>query len=166
MQAFRLNEEHQASFSGGSVKYNMQGHLFNVGEELEKGDGLIVTDDAGLAEVLRSYPALESVSADEIPDDAQPVKVAVPDFLQTGVAGPWTPQTNDVPVGAPVSVLSQAVEASAKAMQAEQEAQSAPAPGDNAPDVPVEHADEPATVEDAIKQGEQVSGSSSSTSRR
>lgn len=98
MEAFELTEEAKSDgFSGGTVKTGPLGHAFDVHAALENGDGVIVTDDPGLVEILRSYPVLQGC---DVPEGAKPVEVPGEAEQTKGPEVPWTPQQPlDVGVG-------------------------------------------------------------------
>lgn len=145
MQGFRLTSQMKGQgFSGGSVSYGSLGHMFDVGKALEEGDGVILTDNDLFAQVLRQFPALESVPESALPMNGKPVEIA--SLAATTVVGmpgavgqnnlPWTPQTSVTTT-----------------------------PVVEVPEIVAEHADEPNTPEEAVKIGEAVSGGTSQSPR-
>lgn len=145
MQGFKLTEEmQQEGFSGGTVLCGANGEMFDVGKALrESSDGVIYTNDDLFALVLAQYPALERVPDNEVSKDATAVEVPSSPVTAQAAApqAPWTPQTpSDTLPQVSVEVV----------------------PGEG--EVAAEHADEPADENQAVQQGEAVSGLSSSGS--
>lgn len=129
MYGFRLTQEAKdEGFSGGTINATPLGQAFDVGEAISAGNGAFYTDDAALGEILRGYPALEPIPEDQIPKDPTLVTVPGADVTTAPTTGPWQPQNP------PEEEQPQVSEVSAQ------------------------HADEPATAEEAVKQGENVSG--------